>query len=212
MAEPNEALVAELSDLYWAGANQFPLVAAYYAQATRHLHNSSWRESEAFQRTEDRLVPTRDEDVMVDEDETGTRTTLLPEKVVWERPWEKGKPSGLTWESVETRSRVYPHLKGLRDRLQEVLGDTSWNLQITGTVLIQVADSYASRDEATAEAVRETVAGFAQDDRLVKAPEEIPTIMMPGAEHDTHVELRESPVPFGPDHREVVVLDEEPKP
>ncbi|CAM3270806.1 hypothetical protein [Stackebrandtia soli] len=214
MAKPNEAFVVELADLYWAGANQFPLIAAHYAQATRHLHNSSWKEDEAFNRWEDRLVPTTDKDEMTDK--TDTRTTQVPDKLT--KPFKPGwdvdrdAPTGVKWESFATKSRVYPHLQALRDRLQEILGETSWNLQLTGTALVQVAESYAAQDDANAEALRQTVAGFHDDPVRVKAPVDMPVIKMPGAEYDTHVEVKESRLPFGMGDKETEVLDEEPKP
>jgi hypothetical protein len=44
----SELVAAELYDLWVAGKISMPQVAAVYAQGSRDMHNTSWRESEAF--------------------------------------------------------------------------------------------------------------------------------------------------------------------
>jgi len=44
----SELVAAELYDIWVAGKISMPQVASVYAQGSRDMHNTSWRESEAF--------------------------------------------------------------------------------------------------------------------------------------------------------------------
>lgn len=123
-------LGAELGELRHAARHTLPEAAGLYAQASRHLHDSSWLETEAFEQTESRL------DLFITDGD------------------------GAGFETVADMGEVYPHWVALRDALQIAFARTSDNLMAAAVAVDQIVEAYAAQDESAAKRLRTKTANL----------------------------------------------------
>ncbi|MGH8792716.1 MAG: hypothetical protein ACRDXX_08730 [Stackebrandtia sp.] len=173
MTISGEKLGAELRRLRWAGRNALPEAAAIYAQANRHVHNTSWREKEGFD--EGRTI------------EFG-RTD-----------WRSPSPSNLlgvgaisaSVEDGEVLGATYANWKALRDELQRFMADTALALVVAGAGLEGIALGYAETDE-------EAAAALARGSESLDDIPEVPQVRYPGDPHDADPPIRTRGVDLAP--------------
>lgn len=190
MTVAGEELGAELYDLRRAGRVTLPELAAFYAQANRHVHNTRWDETAGFDQG-------RTVEYELNEDNVGVN----------HRTEDLGQTATIT--EGEVLGAVFGPWTSLRTRLQIYLGQTATRLVRAGVALDRIADAYALTDEEAACYLDTASQG------LGDGPE-LPEIAYPHSGHETVVEEREItlfPNPFGDDvttSYETEVLQEEP--
>lgn len=190
MAIEGEDLGAELYQMRVAGTVTLPSVAAVYAQGTRHMHNSSWRERETFEG-----------DYKGYEWRTGDHVT--GESELFQAPVEVEVHEG------KTMGPVYYPWTSLRDTAQRFMGNTSEALSDAGAALNLIANAYAAQDGAAADRLDELSERNADD---LIAPT-VPEVKGPYDPHDTRterervIELPGIDIPWEYDRE---VLEEEP--
>jgi hypothetical protein len=197
MTISGEELGVELYDLRQAGRISLPEVAAIYAQASRHMHNTSWQQEEGFDQQRNVVYEPNDHNVGFDEPN--------PEVPIFNDNGTAGYTA--TIEEGTLLGPVFGPWTSLRDTLQKYLGWTATSLVTAGRALEQIADAYAATDGAAGAELDELSQG------LGEGPE-VPEIMLPGDPHETVTEEHEIslPNPFGED---IPILDyetEEPAP
>lgn len=186
MSISGEQLGAELYDLRQAGRITLPEVAAIYAQASRHMHNTSWRQTEGFDQqrwveyepneynvgSDDASAPP----ILNDNDSVGYTATIVTEGTIL-------GPVFTLWTS-------------LRNTLQKYLAETATSLVTAGRALELIADGYAATDGAAAAELDQLSEGLG-------AGPEIPEVKLPGDPHDLVTEEQEvtipNPTPWGED-------------
>ncbi|MGH8792432.1 MAG: hypothetical protein ACRDXX_07295 [Stackebrandtia sp.] len=126
MTISGEELGAELYLLRRAGRESLPEVAAIYAQSSRHVHNTSWQEEEAF----DQGQTTEFEDIE-------------------DSPVEEGAFEASV-DDAEVLGATYSNWRALRDQLQYYMADTATSLVSAGAALEGIADAFAATDAAAA--------------------------------------------------------------
>ncbi|MGH8877141.1 MAG: hypothetical protein ACRD0P_07370 [Stackebrandtia sp.] len=181
MTVSGERLGAELYDLRRAGRISLPKVAAIYAQGSRHMHNTSWNEDEAFdtggyyEYDEYEYEPS--------EDAPFGGADLGPED------------SGFTAEEVDAEAfgLSFPNWQALRDQLQVYMAATSTSLSNAGLALELIARDYAADDSVAA-------AELERQSRGLGERPEIPEVKQPYDTHDTtteHVDTPDIETPWG---------------
>lgn len=192
MTVAGEELGAELYQLRRAGRVTLPEIAAFYAQANRHVHNTRWDETAGFDQG-------HTIEYELNEDNIGLEHQTQTEDL--------GRTATIT--EGEVLGAVFGPWTSLRTRLQIYLGQTATRLVRAGVALDRIADAYALTDEEAA--------GYLDtaSDGLGDTPVR-PEIAYPHSGHETVVEEREVtlfPNPLGSDvtySYETEVLQEEP--
>lgn len=159
MAIEGEDLGAELHSMQVAGQVTLPSVAAVFAQGSRHLHNTSWREDQTFEGEYTR---------------TYTDTGVDPEA-----PGVPGLEIDIT--AGKTMGKVYGPWVDLRNTAQQMMADTATSLLTAGKALVMIADAYAAQDSEAADEMNR-LAEVNGDDLI---PPTVPEAKYPGSDHDT---------------------------
>jgi hypothetical protein len=192
MTISGEELGVELYDLRQAGRITLPEVAAIYAQASRHMHNTSWRQTEGFDQQRNVVYEPNQQNVGFDDDEF---------------PFNGNGTAGYT-ATVEEGTALGPVFgpwTSLRDTLQKYLAWTATSLVTAGQALELIADAYAATDGAAATELDELSQGLGEGPA-------VPEVLLPGDPHETVTEEHDVtiPTPWGDDITVLEYETEEP--
>ncbi|ADD43809.1 hypothetical protein [Stackebrandtia nassauensis] len=209
MTISGEKLGAKLYNLRRAGRISLPKAAALYAQGSRHMHNTSWKEDEAFDKGQ--TVDYQDFEYQEPEDDgEATYSHAHGWGIENQLPEEQAYTAVVT--DAEVMGASYENWNALRDQLQVYMASTAMSLTNAGLALEQIANDYAATDAAAAAELREQSKGL--DERP-----EIPEVKHPYSPHDTitvHYDTPDVETPWGdvglPDGDTEVLKDEPTNP